>query len=91
MMWALALNGFMGQQRAVDTSMVVYFVLAIAAAILNVSLSVVFVYFLSGRRGWRTVLSSLLSIVVFVAATGVFHTACVIISAIVAGQLRTNR
>ena len=91
MMWALALNGFMGQQRAVDISMAVYIVLAVIAALLCVFLSVLTVYLLSGRWNWNAAGSAVLSIVVFSITTGVLHTACVIVSAIVADQMRTNR
>jgi hypothetical protein len=91
MMWALSLNGFMGQQTAVDTSQVVYFALAILSTLVAIVLSVVTVYFLSGRREWNAALSALLSIVIFSVTVGVFHTGSVVVSAIVASQLRTNR
>lgn len=91
MMWALALNGFMGQQRAVETSMIVYIVLAVISAIVCVGFSALAVHFLSGRWSWNAALSAVLSIVVFAVATGVLHTVCVVISAVVASQMRTNR
>jgi hypothetical protein len=91
MMWALALNGFMGQERAVNASMVAYIVLAVTSAIVTVSLSVATVYFLAGRRGWNAAGSAVLSVVVFAITSGVLHTLCVVISALVASALRTTR
>lgn len=91
MMWALALNGFMGQERAVNTSMISYIVLAVASALITVILSIAAVYFLSGRRNWHPAGSAALSIVVFSITSGVLHTLCVIISAMVASALRTTR
>lgn len=91
MMWALALNGFMGQERAVNASMISYFVLAVISGLATVGLSVAAVYLLSGRRNWNAAGSTVLSIVVFAVTSGVLHTACVIVSAIVASALRTGR
>jgi hypothetical protein len=91
MMWALALNGFMGQPRAVETSMMVYIVLAVISALICVALSALAVYFLSGKWNWHAAGSAALSIVVFAVTTGVLHTICVVVSAVVADQLRTNR
>jgi hypothetical protein len=91
MMWALALNGFMGQQRAVETSMVVYLVLAVISGLISTVLSLLTFYFLAGRREWNAALSALLSIPIFAVTTGVLHTVSVVISAIVAEQLRTTR
>lgn len=91
MMWGLSLNGFMGQQRAVDISMFTYICLAIVTALLMVGLSTGLTWYLADRREWHAAVSALLSIVVFAVSTGVVHIACVIISAIVADQLRTNR
>ncbi len=91
MAWALALNGFMGQQRAVDTSMAVYIVLAVVSAFLAVLLSVLAVYYLSAKRGWNAAGSSALSVTVFAVATFALHFASVIISAVVAGQMRINQ
>jgi hypothetical protein len=91
MMWALALNGFMGQQRAVDTSMTIYFVLAILSVLIVIVLSVLSVYFLAGRRAWNAALAAALSITVFSVAVGALHVGAVVVSAVVANQLRTNR
>lgn len=90
-MWALSLNGFAGQQRAVDVSLVVYVVLAVVSTLICVVLSVLTVYILSGRFNWNVVGSAVLSIVVFVVTTGVLNTISVVISAIVASELRTNK
>ena len=91
MMWALALNGYMGQPRAVETSMTVYIILAVLSALVCVGLSSLAVYLLSGRWNWNAAGSAALSIVVFAVTTGVLHTICVVISAVVADQMRTIR
>lgn len=91
MMWALALNGYMGQERAVETSMTVYIALAAFSLLVCVGLSALAAYLLSDRWNWNTVGSAVLSIVVFAVTTGVLHTICVVISAVVADQMRTNR
>ncbi len=91
MMWALSLNGFMGQQRAVETSMIVYIALAAVSAVVCLALGILAVYLLSHKRSWNAAGSAALSIVVFVATTGVLHTLAVVISAVVAEQMRTNR
>lgn len=91
MIWALALNGFMGQQRAIDISMVTFVALAVLSVLVTMVLSVLVVYFLSAKRAWNAAISALISIVVFAGTTGVLHMVSVIISAIVADQLRTNR
>lgn len=89
-MWALALNGFMGQQRAVDTSMMVFFVLGVAAVLVLTGLAVFSVHLLSGKRGWHPVGSAALSTVLFSIAIGVLHFIAVIFSALVAEQLRVK-
>lgn len=91
MMWGLALNGFMGQQRAVDTSLFTYIAFAVISALLALALSLVTVYYLAGKRAWNAAGSAALSIVVFAVTTGVLHTICVVISAVVADQMRTSR
>lgn len=89
-MWAVALNGFMGQTRAVDTSLIVYCTLAVASIIIAVALSVAGVYF-TAKRGWNAAVSCIVSIIVFSTATGILHVVAIFISVIVADQLRTNR
>ena len=91
MMWALALNGFMGQEDAINASMTTFIVLAVVTGAVSIFLSLCTVYYLSVRRNWNAAVSALLSIVVFALASGILHTLCVIVSAIVAEQLRTNR
>lgn len=91
MMWALALNGFMGQERAVNASMISFIVLAVISGIVSVVLSVVAVYFLAERRGWNAAGSAALSVVVFAITSGVLHILSVIVSALVASALHTTR
>ena len=90
-LWAVALNGFMGQQRAAATSMTVYLVLAAGAVIIATFLSALLVYWLAGKRGWNAVGSAVLSSVLFIAATVAIHFVSVIVSALVADMFRTNR
>lgn len=91
MMWAVALNGFMGQTRAVDTSLIVYCSLAVASILLATVFSVAAVYFGAARRGWNAAASAIVSILVFATAAGVVQVLAVFVSVIVADQLRTNR
>lgn len=90
-MWALALNGFMGQTRAVEISMVVYFVLAIGTVIAAALLSGLAVYWLAGKRGWNAIGSAVLCGAIFIVGTSAVHFGCVLVSVLVADSLRTNR
>jgi hypothetical protein len=89
--WALALNGFMGQERAVNASMITFVVLAVLVALVSLSLGVLLTYYLSAKRGWNAVGSVLLSTLVFAAVCGGLQIGSVIVSAIVAEQMRTTR
>ncbi len=91
MAWALALNGFMGQERAVNASMITFIVLAVISAFVVLTLSIAAVYFLAGRRSWNAAVSAVLSILVFGMTSGVLHMLCVVVSAVVANQLRTTK
>lgn len=90
-MWALALNGFMGQDRAVNASMITFVVLAGLAALASIALSVFSVYHLSEKRGWNAAGSAVLSTLVFSAAAGGLQLLSVLISVIIASQMRTTR
>lgn len=90
-MWALALNGFMGQERAVNASMITFGVLAVAASLICLGLSLILVYFLSAKKKWNAAGSATLSILLFTVITGGLQLLSVIISAVVADQMRTNR
>ncbi len=90
-MWALALNGFMGQQRAAEISMAVYIVMAVGAVIVGALLSGLIVYWLAGKRSWNAVGSAVLSCAIFIVGTSAVHFGCVLVSVLVADGLRTNR
>jgi len=91
MMWALALNGFMGQTRAIDTSLIVYCSLAVASILFATAFSVAGVYIAAVKRGWNAAVSAIVSILIFATAAGIVQFLAIIISVIVADQLRTNR
>lgn len=91
MMWAVALNGFMGQTRAVDTSLIVYCALAVASVLVATAFSVAAVYYTTSKRGWHAAVSTIVSILAFSTAAGVVQVLAVFVSVIVADQLRTNR
>lgn len=91
MAWALALNGFMGQERAVNASMITFIVLAILFSVVCIGLGIFIVYFLAGKREWNAIGSAILSIVIFATATGGLQLLSVIISTIVASEMRTTR
>ncbi len=86
MAWLLALNGFMGRPNIVNISMAAYIVLAVLVVIAVTGLSVLTVYRLSGR-GWNGVLAAAFSCLLFCVAAGIAHSACVVISALIAGML----
>lgn len=90
-MLMLGLNGYMGQQRAVNASFGAYIFLAAVMVLLATALSVVLTGFLQRRFNWHAVLAALLSSVVFSLVAGMFHFVFVVIAAIVADGMRTGR
>lgn len=90
-MLVLGLNGYMGQQRAVNASFGTYVFLAAVIVLLTTALSVVLAGFLRRRFNWHAVLAVLLSSATFSLAAGIFHFMCVVVAAIVADGMRTGR
>lgn len=90
-MWALALNGYMGQQRAVEMSMAVFSILAVVSVIVATGLSIFTVYWLAGKKAWNAAGAAALSTIVFMIVTGALHFVCILVSVLVADQLRTTR
>ncbi|MBX3287801.1 MAG: hypothetical protein KF855_00525 [Acidobacteria bacterium] len=88
MAWALALNGFMGQETAVNVSLVTYIVLALLTALVLTIAAVLSVRYLSNTRSWNPAGATALSVVVFSILITAGHIVCVIISAVVANALR---
>lgn len=91
LMLILALNGFMGQDRAVNASFGTYVVLAGLIVLGATALSILSTGFLKRRLNWHAVLAVLLSSVGLSVIAGLLHFACVIIAAIVAEAMRTGR
>lgn len=91
LMLGLGLNGYMGQQRAVNASFGTYIVLAGLIVLAATALSVFVTGFLQRRFNWNPILAVLLSSVSFSALAGVLHFVCVIVAAIVADSLRTGK
>lgn len=85
------MNGFMGQDRAVNASIITLVVLGLLAAVCCLALSLYSVYYLSVKRVWNAALAAALSIIVFAAITGGLQFLSVIVSAVVAEQMRTTR
>lgn len=87
----LALNGFMGQERAVNGSFISYIVLALVTALAAVALGAWLAFYLTTRRKLHAALSAVISIVLgSVVGTGL-HFVCVIIAVFVAEALRVKR
>lgn len=90
-MWALSLNGFMGQERAVNASMITFIALAAITGVVCVALSLFSVYYLSVKKMWNAAGAAVLSIVIFATVGGGLQLASVFVSVIVASQMRTTR
>lgn len=91
MIWALALNGFMGHQNAVNASMITFIVLAVLVALIAIVLGILSSCYLSAKRGWNAAGSVIVSTLVFATVCGGLQVGSVIVSTIVADQMRTNR
>lgn len=90
-MWALSLNGYVGQESAVNTSLITFVVLASITSLACIALSLVLVYFLAAKKKWDAAGSAVLSTVLFAALTAGGQILSIIISVIVADQMRTTR
>lgn len=91
MSWALALNGFMGQDRAVNASLITLIILGVVFSLACIGLGMAAVYYLSGKREWNAAVSSIAAIVVFSVACGGLQFLSVIISAVVATEMKTTK
>ena len=87
----LALNGFMGQERAVNTSIITYIVLAVVSILLVTLFSALTARFLQNRFEWRALIAVIVSSISFAVVGVVMHFVVIIIAAIVADQMRTTR
>lgn len=87
----LALNGFIGQERAVNTSIVTYVVLALLVIALMTLFSALTANFLQRRFDWRAAVAVISSSLGFAAIAVVMHIVSIVIAAIVADQMRTTR
>ena len=88
--WGLALTGYMsGQAEAVSAAMTTFGILALIIGLLTLTLSAVSVYFLNAKRGWSAVGAAVLSICLAGTASVVGQGLALMVSFIVAGQLKT--
>ena len=90
-MWALALNGFMGQERAVNVSMITFIVLGGVSTLASIAFSVYSAYHLSVKRSWNAAGAAILSIVVPAILAGGLQLLSLFLSVAVASQMRTTR
>ena len=91
LMMMLGLNGFMGQQRAVNAAIGTYLVpggLIVLAATL---LSILATRLLQRRFSWHALPAVMLPVLSFSMIAGLLHFGCVVIAGIVAEQMRTGR
>lgn len=87
----MALNGFMGQERAVNGAFITYIALVLITLVVGVGGGSWLTYHLAERRKWHAAGSAIVSIIL-VCATGIsVHLGSVIAAAIVADQLRVKR
>ncbi|HEV7929017.1 MAG TPA: hypothetical protein VGP12_02670 [Nitrosospira sp.] len=87
----LALNGYMGQDTAVNGSFITYIVLALITALASVGLGAWLAFYLTERRKMHAALSAVISIVLMSAVGTGLHFVCVIVAAVVAEALRVKR
>jgi hypothetical protein len=87
----LALNGFMGQERALNTSIVTYIVLAVIVILSTTLFSALTSRLLQRQFAWGAVAAVITSALGFAVIGVVMHIVCIVIAAIVADQMRTTR
>lgn len=87
----IMLNGFMGQERAVNGSFITYIALTVITGLLCTGLGAWLAYYLTARRGLHAVASTAIGTVIPLVVGVGLHFASVIIAVIVADQLRTRR
>jgi hypothetical protein len=84
----IGLNGFGGQEHAVNGAFITFLVLAVVTGLLATGLGAWLAFYLTERRKVHAAGSAALAIVSMSVAGGVLHMAAVIIAGIVADQLR---
>jgi uncharacterized protein YybS (DUF2232 family) len=87
----ILLNGFMGQERAVNASLITYIVLAVLSLLISAGGGSWLSFYLAERRKWHAAGSAILSIVLACAIGTGAHIVSVIVAGIVADQMRTRR
>jgi hypothetical protein len=87
----LALNGYMGQDTAVNGSFITFIVLGLVSLLIAVGGGCWLTYYLTARRQWHAVGSVVLSIFLGSVVGVGLHFASVIIALIVAEALRTGK
>jgi hypothetical protein len=91
MSWMLALNGYMGQDTAVNGSIITLIVLGLISFVIAGGGGCWLTYYLTERRAWNVVGSTILSIVLAGLVGVGLHVATFIIALIVAEALRTGK
>jgi hypothetical protein len=87
----LALNGFMGQERAVNGALLTYIILAILTGLISTGLGAWLAYYLTERHKWNAVGSAALAIILAICIGSGLHLASVVVAAVVAESLRIGR
>jgi hypothetical protein len=88
--WGLAFTGFMmGQADAVNAAMMTFGILALIVTLVAMSLSGISVYVLVAKRQWPVAGAAAISICVAGAASVAGQALALLVSFIVAGQLKT--
>lgn len=88
LIWGVALNGFMGQSRAVNASMYTYGITSFLVMALATALCIGAVYFLANGRRWNAWLASVLSLILSALFSILGHLVCLIIAILVANAMR---
>lgn len=87
---AVALNGFVGQTRAVNASMYTYMIAAAVSGAFAALLGALTIVFLAGRRKWNAAGVATFSSIFFLIGAGISHAICLIAAIVVANSLRTT-
>lgn len=89
-MQAVALNGYIGQSRAVNASMITYGILALLAGIFVTIGGAFSIYFLAHSRKWNAGVVSFICVIVFSILAAIAHLLCLVIAIVVAEAMRTR-
>jgi hypothetical protein len=85
------LNGFMGQERAVNGAFITYILLVVITLVVGIGGGGWLTYYLTERRKWHAAGSAIVSIILMCSIGISVHLGAVIAAAIVADQLRVKK